>query len=197
MKLSLKRLWKKQKKKEYSNPESPEGIPSEDSFAMMKDVLIYFDLITSLKTVGEVNDFSSEIDTLMSALFKSRNSSLEKAFGLISEGTAKKITEIFSKNNFGMDDKELIKDFLDTLGSLIKKFKVIKLVLAFDPTRKTIENIHDFVSENIGVGYILDIEVLESVLGGAAVIFNGKYKDYTLRKSLEEVFTNKILKYPK
>ena len=158
---------------------------------MMKDVLIYFDLITSLKTVGEVNDFSSEIDTLMSALFKSRNSSLEKAFGLISEGTAKKITEIFSKNNFGMDDKELIKDFLDTLGSLIKKFKVIKLVLAFDPTRKTIENIHDFVSENIGIGYILDIEVLESVLGGAVVIFNGKYKDYTLKKSLEETFANK------
>ena len=156
-----------------------------------KDVLIYFDLITSLKTTGEVDDLSLEIDTLMSTLLKSEKMSLEKALGLVSSASAKKITEIFSKNNFDMADKELASNFLDTLANLIKKFKVIKLILAFDPTRKTIENIHDFVSENIGIGYILDLEVLESVLGGAVVIFNGKYKDYTLRKALEEVFKEK------
>ena len=158
---------------------------------MKRNVLIYFDLITSLKTVGEVNDLSSEIDTLMSALFKSRNSSLEKAFGLISQKTAKKITQIFSKNNFNTDDKELITDFLDTLASLIKKFKVIKLTLAFDPTPKTIDNIHEFVSQNLGIGYILDIEVLENILGGAVIMFNGKYQDFTLKKTLEEVFESK------
>lgn len=156
-----------------------------------KDVLIYFDLITSLKTVQEVDDLALEIDTLTSALFKSEKVLLEKALTSISEETAKKITEIFEKFNLDMADKTLIRDFLDTLKGLIKKFKVIKLILAFDPTRKTIENIHEAVSESIGIGYILDVEIDESVLGGAVVIFNGKYKDFTLRKSLEEVFANK------
>ena len=76
------------------------------------------------------------------------------------------------------------------MKDLIKKFKVIKLTLAFDPTGKTIENIHEFVSENLGIGYILDIEVDENVLAGAAIMFNGKYKDFTLRKTLEEAFAN-------
>jgi F0F1-type ATP synthase delta subunit len=61
-------------------------------------------------------------------------------------------------------------------------------VLAFDPTRRTIERIHNFVKENIGIGYILDIEIYHDVLGGAIVIFNGKYKDFTLKKNLEEVY---------
>ena len=156
-----------------------------------KDILIYFDLITSLKTTQEVSGLSLAIDNLMSALFKSQKMSFEKALGLINEDLASKITQIFLKNNLDMNDKEQVSDFLDTLGDLIKKFKVIKLVLAFDPTRKMIENIHDFVSQNIGIGYILDIEVLESVLGGAVVIFNGQYKDFSLRRTLEETFVNK------
>lgn len=156
-----------------------------------KDVLIYFDLITSLKTTREVDDLSLEIDILKSALFTSSKMSLEKALSSISQASAKKITEIFSKNNFDMHDKELVHDFLDTLADLIKKFKVIKLILAFDPTGKTIENIAEFVSEHIGIGYILDIEIDKSKLAGAVVMFNGKYKDFTLRKTLEEVFANK------
>lgn len=165
---------------------------------MKRDVLIYFDLITSLKTTREVDDLSSEIDVLMSASFKSAKMSLEKALSSISGKTAAKITDIFSKNNFDMNDKKLVSDFLDTLKNLIKKFKIIKLILAFDPTRKAIENIHDFISENIGIGYILDIEIDESILGGAAIMFNGNYKDYSLRKNLDEIFANKkseILKF--
>ena len=158
---------------------------------MKKDVLMYFDLITSLKTTREIDDLSSEIDTLMGILFKSEKVSLEKTLTSISSNSANRIREIFLKNNRDMADKELIRDFLDTLADLIKKFKVIKLVLAFDPTRQTIENIHEFVSENIGIGYILDIEVSENILAGAVVMFDGKYNDFTLRKSLEDEFKEK------
>ena len=157
---------------------------------MKRDILIYFDLITSLKTTREVDDLSLEIDTLASELFESEKMSLEKALDSISSDSAKKIREIFSKNKFDIEDKKIVADFLDTLRDLLKKFKVIKLILAFDPTRKTIEKIHEFVSDKIGIGYILDIEVMESFLGGAAVMFNGKYKDFSLRKSLEEAFAN-------
>lgn len=155
---------------------------------MKKDVLIYFDLITSLKTTRDVDNLSSEIDMLISALFRSEKVSLEKALTSTSEDSAKKITEAFLKNNLDMTDKDQVSDFLDTLKSLIKKFKVIKLILAFDPTRQTIENIAEFVSENIGIGYILDVEIDESVLGGAVVMFNGKYNDFTLKKNIEEAF---------
>lgn len=148
---------------------------------MKKDVLIYFDLITSLKTTQEVASFISEIDTFM----------LEKTLDSISTSSAKKITETFSKNKLDINNKDVVTGFFEILKDLLKKFKIIKLVLAFDPTHKTIENIHNFVKNNVGIGYILDIEVSQDVLAGAIVIYNGKYKDYTLRKSLEDAFETK------
>lgn len=149
------------------------------------------DLMTSLKTTQEVDELSLELDSLTSALFKSEEMTLEKALSSIRTRSKDMIMEIFSKNNLDSTNKETVRDFLDTLRELIKNFKVIKLILAFEPSQKTIENIHNFVSENIGVGFVLDIEKDESVLGGSVVIFNGKYNDFTLRKTLEKVFENK------
>lgn len=156
-----------------------------------KDVLIYYDLITSLKTTQEVADFVSEIDTLMLTFFKSEKPSMEKALTSISTNSAKKLMQFFSKNNFDLNDKDAVTGFFETLKNLVKKLKVIKLALAFDPSYKTIENIHNFVKNTLGIGYILDIEVSEDVLGGAVVIFNGKYNDFSLKKRVEEVFVDK------
>lgn len=158
---------------------------------MKKDVLMYFDLITSLKTVGQVNDLSLELDNLASVLFKSEKMTFEKAMTTISENTAKIIMDIFAKNKLDPNNNEDARDFLETLKLLIRKFRIIKLILAFDPTLKTIEKIHDYIFENIGIGYILDIEVDETVLGGSVVIFNGKYRDFSLRKSLDDTFKEK------
>ena len=155
---------------------------------MKKDVLIYYDLITSLKTTQEVESFVSEIDTLMFEFYNTKGLLIHKALDSISFGTVGKIMQAFLKNNLDINNKDTFVSFFQTLKILIKKLKVIKLVLAFDPTRITIEKIHNFVKENIGMGYILDIEVYHDVLGGAIVIFNGKYKDFTLKKNLEEIY---------
>lgn len=158
---------------------------------MKKDILIYFDLITSLKTTREVANLVSEIDTLTLTLFKSGKISIEEALNSISEESASKIMQIFSKNNLDINNKDIISGFFATLKKLVEKFKVIKLILAFDPTRKTIENIHNFIKDTLGVGYILDIEVSEDILGGAVVIFKGKYNDFTLKKAIEDAFALK------
>ncbi|MBI4089083.1 MAG: hypothetical protein HY424_00040 [Candidatus Levybacteria bacterium] len=157
---------------------------------MKKDILMYFDLITSIKTVTEADALSVELDTLSSSLFKS-NVSFNKILVSISETTAQKIRTIFSKNNLDSNNKEVVFNFLQTIKDLIKKFKIIKLVLAFDPPLATVENIHSYVKNAIGIGYILDIEVSTNLLGGAIIIFNGKYNDFSLKKSLEGIFADK------
>lgn len=148
---------------------------------MKEDNLIYFDLLTSLKTTQEVANFVSEIETFMS----------KKNLDLISIDSAERIRETFLKNNLDINNGNMVDSFFGTLKSLLKKLKVIKLVLAFAPTRKTIANIHNFVKDAIGVGYILDIEAQEDVLGGAIIMFNGRYSDFTLKKTIEDTFANR------
>jgi F0F1-type ATP synthase delta subunit len=158
---------------------------------MKKDISIYFDLITSLKTTREVDFLVCEIDTLMLSFFESKKISIEKALDSISTDLASKIMQIFAKNNLNINNRDTVANFFKALKELIKKLKVIKLVLAFDPTNKTIENIHNFVEETVGIGYILDIEVSSDVLAGAIIMFNGKYNDFTLKKSIEDTFKEK------
>jgi F0F1-type ATP synthase delta subunit len=156
-----------------------------------EDVLIYFDLITSLKTTQEVADFICEIDALIFTLLRSEEMTIGKALDSISIDSAKKINQVFTKNGLNIDDKDAVVRFLETLKELLRKFKVIKIILAIDPTRKIITDMHNFVKDTIGVGYILDIEISEDILGGAIIMFNGKYYDFSLKKDIEDIFKAK------
>jgi F0F1-type ATP synthase delta subunit len=158
---------------------------------MKKDISIYFDLVTSLKTIQEVDLLVREIDSLMLSFFESKKILIKKEFDSINTELASRIMEVFTKNNLDINDRDTVASFFKTLKELTKKLKIIKLVLAFDPTSKTIGNIHDFVKETVGVGYVLDIEISQDVLAGAIIMFNGKYSDFTLKKSIEDTFKAK------
>jgi F0F1-type ATP synthase delta subunit len=158
---------------------------------MKKDISIYFDIITSLKTTREVDSLVCEIDSLMLSFFKSKKALIKKALDSINTELASKIMEIFTKNKLDINNRDTVAGFFKTLKELTKKLKVIKLILAFDPANKTIENIHNFVKETVGIGYVFDIEVSQEVLAGAIVMFNGKYGDFTLKKSIEDAFETK------
>lgn len=155
----------------------------------INNILIYFDLITSIKTTREMNHLSSEIDTLLVSIFETSDQSFDNALQTISVETAKTIKETFRKSGLDIRDKELIRNFLATLKDLLRKFKIIRLIIAFDPSHRTIENIHSWVSSNLGEGYILDIETNPEVLGGAIIVSNGEYKDLTVKKNLETAFS--------
>lgn len=158
---------------------------------MKNDILIYFDIITSIKTVVRMNSLLSEIDHVLESLFITAPKSLENTFKEISFDTATKLKEILKKKGLNLEDKENIKDLLAVLKELLKKFKVIKLTLAIDPSYKTIENISKWVSLNLGEGYLLSTETDETLIGGAVVVFNGRYNDLTLKKNLRTVFNTK------
>ncbi len=159
---------------------------------MKNDIATYFDILTSLKTTLERDQLSMEIEKLLASLFYAKTS-FESALSAISLETADKILQTFRKNNLDSQNREIVRHFLLTLKDLIKKFKIIKLNIAFNPNEETVEKLNAWVVENLGMGYILDISVNSSVLGGAVIVYNGVYKDFSLVKRIEEVF----MKYPK
>lgn len=156
---------------------------------VQNNILIYFDLITSLETREDLDQLSSEIDSLLASIFETTNQSFDTALRSVSLDTAKKIREALTKNAMDIANKEQIRNFLTGLKKLLGKFRTIRLIIAFDPSEKAIENIYNWVSSNLGEGYILDIETNENLLGGAIIVFQGKYKDFSLKKTLENVFS--------
>lgn len=145
-------------------------------------------ILEKVRTKEEANLLLSEIDLILSTLFTSRKK-LEKVL------TKEIRLTTYAALRKDFLDKEVspskIKELLNELSEKLKKLKILEVTMAFEPTQDIINNIHNWVKENLGDDGILDIKLDKSILGGAIIVFKGLYKDYTLKKQLEGLFKNK------
>ena len=158
----------------------------------MGNTLLQYDILGYIKTVDQLEDFSLEIDTVLSGLFKARNKNIDEVLDkTVGKSTADTLRKIIKKNKIDSFDYSSLDKLLNNLKEDLKKIKVLKISLAIDPSKEQIEHIFNWVKENLGEGIILDIDKDESILGGAVISFNGQYKDFSLKRALEKIFKNK------
>lgn len=153
--------------------------------------MIYSDILSNIKTVDEANRAAIEIDTLLDALFKTESNAFEKALNSISVIHKDQLKKTFLKNNINSENQANIKECLTALREEVRKLKTLKLSLAFQASQNLIDNLFAWVVKNIGEGCILDIEADKAILGGTIIVYEGRYIDLTLKKTLEEVFASK------
>ncbi len=67
------------------------------------------------------------------------------------------------------------------------KLKKLELYLAREPGGDFLKEINGWVKESFGEDVVLKITVDGSILGGAVVIYEGKYFDGSLRKKIMEM----------
>lgn len=81
---------------------------------------------------------------------------------------------------------EIIKEILADLKNIISKFRPLKIDLAFEPTNEVIEQLNLWVDEELGLEVVLDIGYDKTLIGGARIIFEGRYGDFSVAKYLED-----------
>ncbi|OGH14546.1 MAG: hypothetical protein A2687_00820 [Candidatus Levybacteria bacterium RIFCSPHIGHO2_01_FULL_38_26] len=148
---------------------------------------MYSDILGSIKTVDQAREFGSEIDILIESLFKTENN-FESYLNQISAHNARMIREASEKNSIDTKNQSMINDYLEGVKEELRKLKTIKITIAFEPSNKSIDLIFTWVSQNLGIGHILDISVEKSILGAAIIEYEGKYEDMSLKKKLDELF---------
>lgn len=155
----------------------------------MDNTLILNDILGDIKMIDQLDNFLAEIENVLVSLFKVKNKNinqiLDKTVGKSTAGIIKRLVE---QNKIIPSDYPSLKKVLTGLKEDLKKIKILKISLAIDPSQEQIDHIFDWVKENLGKGIILDIDRDESILGGAVISFNGQYKDFSLKRTLEEIF---------
>lgn len=150
--------------------------------------MIYSYILKHVQTVYQAKELSYEIGVLIASLFKKE--SFQEALNSVSAVTSEQIRNALLENKIPLTNHQEIKNFLVELRAKIQMVKPFKIYLAFQPLGTTIDRIFSWVLTNLGFGYVLDIEEDKTIIGGAVVEFGGRYKDLSLRKSIEEAFTN-------
>jgi len=162
-----------------------------------------YEILKDIRTVQEANNFCSEIDNILENFYKLKNKNLDELLSSSTENsTSSIIKKILSDNKIPSSDFASCEKILSQLKDWIKKMKVIKITLAIDPSSEVISHISDWINQNLETNTLIDIDKDESILGGAVLSINGNYKDFSLKKTLEDVFArkkNELIKniYPK
>jgi len=144
---------------------------------------MYSDYWSFAKTKEEEEVLLEELSMLYESLYKSDRNAFEETLN------SKVRSEVAAliRQKIKTDDKTM---FLKDLISRIKGRKVVKMTLAIAPTDFLIGQIYNWLITSISENIVLDISIDKQILGGAIVSFGGKYFDFTLRKTLDQLGSN-------
>lgn len=84
----------------------------------------------------------------------------------------------FNKNN--------VYKIFDSLESEIKQIKPLVVFLPFELPEEGITVLGQRLRKLFGKRFLAEIKIDPTLLGGAAFVWNGVYKDYSIRKKIED-----------
>ena len=145
-------------------------------------------LLRDVRTKDEKDILHDQIAKLEATLFRSDPTGIEKILtSQFPEELVSAMRNIIHDPLF-KDNPEALKNFFKDLRDTTDKLPLLTLIIACKPTEEMIIRFHKWTQENLGLGIVLDMSYDGSILGGARIIFGGRYKEMTLAQMITDVF---------
>lgn len=94
--------------------------------------------------------------------------------------------KVLPPNFFSAFNKENFTTTFLELEKYISWIKPLVVHLPFDLPTDEIKKLGTYLRKNFASVMVMDIKIDPSLIGGCALVWNGVYKDYSIRKVLEE-----------
>lgn len=137
-------------------------------------------------TKQQAAELISRLDKALASLFTTKGNLEDKLSAYLSYQEKDEIIGIFEQNKIDTNNISSIQNCLKNLIQEIETAPVLTLRLSFDPNTQTVSKIHNWLALNLKKGVLLDIAVDETLMGGAIIEYNGRYKNYSLKKRFEK-----------
>lgn len=152
------------------------------------------DLSSFFQTKAQAADFSARLATVAEQMYYTTfniEKSLMEQFGIVKKDA---LLTLLRDNNIGIDSTKAIKDFVTKMQETITALPVVPITLAFEPKEQTLKMLSEWFMINIKKQVLFDISVDRKLIAGAAITYNGKYNDFSIRGKVEETIKNIITK---
>jgi hypothetical protein len=147
-------------------------------------------LLDTLLTTEDREVLRGELELLKTAIFKVNKDSFAETMKV---GVRAFVAEIIEKelrtNN--VDPEKYLNEMLQN----IDKLPTLELTIAFEPTQANLEHFATQASTVAGQNVLLQVSTKPEIIGGAVVIWNGKYVDATLQTTFDETVQKVLAKY--
>lgn len=82
--------------------------------------------------------------------------------------------------------REEVYQKLSSLEKTLNRLKPLIIYLAFDPPQREIRELGRFIKDRMDKDIILEIRKNPSLVAGCALVWKGRYRDFSLRKIFQE-----------
>jgi hypothetical protein len=156
------------------------------------DISPMLDFSNFFQTRSQANDFSARLETITEQAYHT-TFNIEKAL-MEQFGIAKKdkFLTLLRDNKVGVDQIKPIKDFIKKVQTIIASLPVVPITIAFEPKEQTLQLLSEWFMVNLKKQVLFDITVDRKLIAGAAITFNGKYRDFSIKTKFNET-TNRVL----
>lgn len=152
----------------------------------------YTTLFSDIRTLDDLHLLKSEIDTLLSALFQTDNTAFKAVMDTkLQRNLGNALTKVLTDANVSLTDQETLQKYFSGLKEFIATLPIVQLTLAYHPTNEQIEQLSDWLRRETGQMVILELRFDKRLLGGAVIVYNGKYQDLSLKTKLDRVYEEK------
>jgi len=139
----------------------------------------------------DLDSLLEQITTIENLLFQNINTPLsERSKGKIITEMQKIIDYLEKNESVNKSPKDQFR-FLEKIKSELKKFLLIKIEIAFDPSPSFLRQLKNWFEENIKKDVVLDITKNPKIVGGIIIEYNGKYLDLSLAKKIDHFIEQK------
>lgn len=142
---------------------------------------MYSEILSKIRTKEEGEKLLQEVEILIASLYEEEGRGFESALRTrVRQWVSDKLLLGFEKE--GGDRQRYLKELKERLENL----KTLGLTLAFEPTEASLDKFSSFIKKNLGEDVVLDISLDKSILGGAIIVWKGRWRDFSLRRLFEE-----------
>ncbi len=134
-----------------------------------------------LSTTLQRDILREELDLLAKGFFSTDSSHIKK---ILQEKVRSKVATLLEE----LISRENAPELLQELLSQVNNLAVLPITLAFEPTEEQIHLFAKKISEGKKEPILLEVEYDPKIIGGAVLISNGKLLDYSLKRSIQEIF---------
>lgn len=152
------------------------------------------DLSELFNTKPQAVDFSARIEYVIGKVFEKTfnpEKLLLEQFGIEKK---EKLITLMRDNRVNLNSRIDIKNFLEKVKEKIDGMTVVSIVIAFEPKEKSLQTLSRWFVSSINKQVLFDVKVDRSLIGGAAILYQGKYLDYSIKPDFEKAYERTFTK---
>lgn len=143
-------------------------------------------LLATLITHTDAKRFIESMDEAIANTFSTKES-LEELFSrLFSHDQKSVLLELIATAGVTQKQAIAVEKLLHGIRDTVARVPVLEMTVAVEPSEQGLLRIKEWIDTHSFTKVFLEIKVNPRIIGGVRIAFNGKYHDYTVKKTIVE-----------